>query len=156
MKIPEHSVKESLKIAKNLLKTRKKFNPKDFVPGKVFLGYYTPKHRDLVHDKRPLVLILRVNSVHTLGLNLHWIPYTFRIKLVRVILEKNKNNILKRKPIEFKYTDLKPLLKNPSYRKCVRLYCNSGFSRFGVLVPPEHLLDMARLNNAIFSRKVKL
>jgi len=156
MKIPEHSVKESLKIANELLKKRRKFNPRDFVPGRVFLGRYTPKHKDLVHDKRPLVLILRVNSVHTLGLNLHWIPYTFRIKLVRTILEKNKNNILKGKSIDFKYTDLRPLLKNPGYRKCVRLYCNVGFSKFGVLVPPEHLLDMARLNAAIFSRKVKL
>lgn len=156
MKIKEYTPKESVKRAKEYLKNHKRFDIKQIGEGRIFLGNYHAKYQDQIHDKHPLVLVLRYNSKHTLGLNLHWIPYTFRMKLVKFILDKNKNNILKRKPLDFKYKDLRPFLKNPAYRRCVRLYITGGFSKNGAMIPVEYLLDVARLNNAIFSHPVKI
>ena len=154
-KIKEYTVEESKKRANEYLKRGKKMH--DFKAGLVFLGSYSAKDKKKAYDKRPLVLILRVNGKHVLGLNFHWIPYTFRIKIVKIILEANKDNIKKHKPLEFsKELALKIIKSNKAYKRCTRLYIRSLFSKKGTLIQPEFLLDVARLNNAIFSKPVKI
>jgi hypothetical protein len=154
--IPEYTPEESKRIAQELIKHPKVLGAQDFLPGKIFLGSYIATHGELVHDKRPLVLLLKIGSKRCIGLNLHWIAYTYRIFLVKKILEANRDRVLHNKPLIVTLEMLKPLLKNKVYRHCLRTYNLRGFMKTGVLVEPENLLDMARLNNAIFSKPVKL
>lgn len=153
-KIKEYTVEESRKRATEYLKRGKKLH--EFKAGLVFLGSYDAKDKKKAYDKRPLVLILRVKGKHVLGLNFHWIPYTFRIKIVKIILEANKNNIKNNKPLEFgDKLALKIIKSNYAYKRCTRLYIRSLFKK-GTLIQPEYLLDVSRLNNAIFSKPVKI
>lgn len=151
MKIKELSVEETKKKAKELLKRVHKLTIKDFTPGNIIHGKYNAKDKTMIFDKTPLTMILRVTSRHLLGLNFHWLPYTFRIRLVKEILEMNKSNIKHNKPLQFSYKALRPFLKKHGYMPCIRCYITSRWRRSGVSVPPEDLLGMARLNMMTFN-----
>ena len=153
-KIKEYTPEESKKRAREYLKRGKQL--REFKSGLVFLGNYDAKDKKQAYDKRPLVLILRVKGTHVLGLNFHWIPYTFRMKIVKIILEANKDNIKNNKPLVFSdKLALKIIKSNKAYKRCTRLYIRGRFKK-GTLIQPEYLLDVARLNNAIFSKPVKI
>lgn len=150
-KIKELSVDETKKEARALLKKVKKLGPKDFKPGNVVFGKYNAKYKNLIYDKTPLTMVLKISPGHILGLNFHWLPYAFRIFLVKKILEMNMKNIKANKPLEFSYKQLKPFLKRFGYMPCIRCYIAGRWRRSGVSVPPENLLGMARLNMELFN-----
>ena len=152
-KIKEYTVEESKKRASAYLKNGKQL--REFKPGTIFLGRYDAKDKKQVYDKRPLVIILKVRGKYILGLNFHWIPYTFRIKIVKIIHDANKDNIKNHKPLVFSDSLASKVIKsNKAYKKCLRLYIRNLFGK-GTLIKPDYLLDVARLNNAIFSKPVK-
>lgn len=151
----ELSVKDTIKVVKDLLKKRRHIRVNEILPGNILFTQYSAKYDQLVYDKTPLVLILRTGSSHTLGLNFHWIPYRMRLALIRIIIDLNKNNIKNNKPLNFNYKTLKGYLKKFGYAPCVRKYINKRFTLNGVVIPPEKLLSVARLNTATFTKGVK-
>lgn len=143
---------ESVKIVKKLVKDKKRINKADWIPGNIIYTYYLAKDMTQVYDRTPLVLILRRNKTHTLGLNFHWIPFKMRDNLARYILKLNKKNIEQGKPLEFSYRQLKPILKNYGYAPCIRLYINHRFRSSGTVIPPDRLVEVARLRTETFTK----
>ena len=74
-----------------------------------------------------------------------------RMKLIYAILKLNSRNIKDQKPLEFSYKQLKPFLKRFNYAPCVRLYIRKRFAPKGAVIPPEHLVKVARLDTAVFT-----
>ena len=64
----------------------------------------------------------------------------------------NEQNIKKNKPLKFSYDDLKPMLKSLGYSPCIRLYINKRISNTGVIIPPERLMEVARLKTETFTK----
>lgn len=151
LKIKELSDRDSVEAVKALLKRKRKLEGKDLKPGHLIFTYYDAKYKENTYDKTPLVLILRRNATHTLGLNFHWVPYSMRINLAKFIIEKNAANIRQRKPLKFSYADLKPMLKSLGYAPCIRLYINSRFANTGVVLPSHQLMEVARLKAETFT-----
>ena len=151
-KLKELSPKDSVEAVKELLKKKRKLEGKDLKPGHLIFTYYDAKYKENTYDKTPLVLILRRNATHTLGLNFHWIPYSMRINLVKFIIDQNAYNIKQRKPLKFSYQQLKPMLKSLGYAPCIRLYINSRFAATGVVLPSYKLMEVARLKAETFTR----
>lgn len=151
MKVKELSVEETKKEARELVKHVKKLGPRDFKPGNIVFGKYNAKYKQLIYDKTPLMMVLRLSPGHILGLNFHWLPYAFRIHLVKKIIEMNAKNIKANKPLEFSYKQLRPFLKKFGYMPCIRCYITSRWRRSGVSIPPTNLLGMARLNMETFN-----
>lgn len=78
--------------------------------GKMYaFKYFTPN--ELVYDTFPIVLGLgQLDNKNQLGLNLHYIPYDYRLPFIRFILNKFSNKIEE----NLKFIK-KPLLQKPLY-----------------------------------------
>ncbi len=143
--------RKSLEKVKKLLKEKRKLNETDFMPGNLLFYRYNAKDKTQTYDKTPLVLILRRGRTHTLALNFNWVPYRMRLNLIKHILFKNERNIRNNKPLQFDYQDLKPMLKGLGYAPLIRLYINKRISSSGVVLPPERMLEAARLRAETFT-----
>lgn len=150
-KIRELTPEQSYKKVKELLGERKKLAQKDFAPGNLIFTLYNAKNQENTFDRTPLVLILRRNNTHTLGLNFHWILPSMRLNLIFHIIKINRKNIERGKPIKFDYAQLRPLLKSLGYAPCIRLYINERFAKNGVIIPPERLVEVALMKTETFT-----
>lgn len=151
-KIEELTPSESFAKVKDLLKEKKKMTVKDLVPGNLVFTFYNAKDKNNTYDRTPLVLILRRNGTHTLGLNFHWIPLSMRLNLIKHIIRINAKNIERNKRLVFSYRELRPMLKSLGYAPCIRLYINSRINKKGVVIPPERLIEVARLKTETFTK----
>lgn len=149
--VKELNSRDSLKKVKQLIKEKKQFKKSELVPGNLIFTSYIAKDKEMMYDKTPLILILRKNRLHTLGLAFHWVPFNMRINLIKHIIKLNKRNIEKNKPLEFSYEQVKPYLKSTGYAPMIRLYINARLGKSGVVIPPERLLEVARLNAHTFT-----
>jgi len=150
-KVKELTPVQSYQKVKSLLKERKRLYDKDFVPGNLIFTFYDAKFKEFTFDRTPLVLILRHNKTHTLGLNFHWILPSMRLNLIFHIIKINRKNIEQNKPIHFEYKQLKPMLKSLGYAPCIRLYINKRFAKNGIIIPPERLVEIALLKTETFT-----
>lgn len=143
--------KQTAEQLKKFVKEVRYLNDKVFVPGQLLIYRYNAKYKEKIYDKRPMVLVLRSNKKHMLGLNFHWIPFTMRMWLVKYIVKENKSNIRKGEKIVFPYKKIRPLLKKMNYAPCIRLYLHRGISPKGVVLPPERLVEAAQLRMEMFT-----
>jgi len=146
----EMTLAQSKMTAKELIKTKKRLNRKDFAVGTTLFLSYNAKHKEFTYDKTPLVLILRVSGKYTLGLNFHWLPFMMRQALVVKIIQLNSDNIKNDRPLQFSYADLKPFLKQFGYAPVIRLYINTRFSKQGVVIPSNKLPALAKMRGETF------
>lgn len=151
-KIKELTPSQSFAKVKELLKEKRKMSKKDLIPGNLIFTFYNAKYKEHTYDRTPLILILRRNSTHTLGLNFHWIPLSMRINLIKHIIRLNEKRIKRNQPLEFSYDQLRPMLKSLGYAPCIRLYINSRISKTGVIIPPDRLMEVARLKTETFTK----
>ena len=150
-KIKELTPKQSYDKVLKLIKEKKRLSKKHFKPGNLIFTYYDAKYKQFTFDRTPLILVLRHNKSHTLGLNFHWILPSMRMDLIYHIMKRNRKNIKKGKPIEFDYNDLKPMLKSLGYAPCIRLYINKRIAGKGVIIPPERLMEIAMMKTETFT-----
>jgi hypothetical protein len=151
-KISELTPAESVKKVRALLKEKKKMRTADKVPGNLIFVNYNAKDKTQTYDRTPLILIFRYNGRHLLGLNFHWIPLSMRLRLIKDIILMNKNNIKNDRPLEFSYQQLKPMLKSLGYAPCIRLYISRRMSITGIVIPPDRLMEVARLKTETFTK----
>jgi len=150
-RLKELSTAQSNMKIKDLMKERKTLRARDMKPGNLLFTSYDAKDKEQTYDRTPLVLILRSGRSHTLGLNFHWIPMSMRINLIKKIISMNSKNIKKNLPLDFDYHDLKPMLKSLGYAPCIRLYINPRLGKKAVILPPERLIEAARLKSESFT-----
>jgi hypothetical protein len=74
-----------------------------------------------------------------------------RINLIKHIIRSNEKNIKNGLPLEFSYDELKPMLRGLGYAPCIRLYINKRISSTGVVIPPDRLVEVARLRTETFT-----
>ena len=150
--VKELSPTQSIKYVKSLLKTgTKQLKPKDFLPGSLLMYYYNAADKSQTYDRTPLVMVLRRNKTHTLGINVHWAPVPMRVILVKKIISLNKKNIREGKLMEFDYKTLKPFLKRIGFSPVIRLYINNRISKKGVVVPQDQFMNIARTKTESFT-----
>ena len=151
-KVKELTPVQSYAKVQKLLKEKKRLSKADLIPGNLVFTLYDAKYKENTYDRTPLVLILKRNNTHTLGLNFHWITMNMRLDLIIHIIKLNKKNIAKNKPLEFNYTQLKPMLKALGYAPCIRKYINQRFAPNGVIIPPSRLVEIALLRTETFTQ----
>ena len=151
-KLREFTPAESIAMVKALLKKKRLLSKVELKPGHLIFSHYNAKDKENTYDQTPLVLILKINKRHILGLNFHWIPFSMRVNLVKHIIKINAGAIRQRKPLKFSYKQLKPMLKSLGYAPCIRLYIKRRFGRQGVVIPNYMLMEMARLKTETFTR----
>jgi len=152
LKIGELTPSESLKMTKDILKRKRSIPWKTLKPGHLIFTSYRAKYAENTYDQTPLVLVLRKNGTHTLGLAFHWVPFSMRVNLVKEIIKRNEYNIRERKPLKFQYEDYRGMMKKYGYAPCIRLYINKRFGRKGVVIPSHQLMQVARLRSETFTK----
>ena len=74
--------------------------------GKLYLWYYpNPKYANVldVYDQLPLVILLDIPSAkHILGINIHYLPYTYRLQFMKHLIQKGT---------KIKYSDIQKAWK---------------------------------------------
>jgi len=95
------------------------------IPGNMYLFYYDPKHKDTLpyYDRLPLVLPFNKTDDGFYGLNLHYIPYMLRFKILGALSEyATDEKISERTRIEISWKIVDGSSKLEPLKACVKRY----------------------------------
>lgn len=143
--------KSELKLVLKDLIQQKHNIKKETDVGKICFFDYAPKDKKHLWDRKPLILVLDQSKNYVLGLNFHWIRTQKRVELIEFILKLNIQNEKLKTPLTFTYTQLKPFLSAPEFKKCVHVYIRNRMG-YGVSLKSSYLLEAAKLDLAVFSK----
>jgi hypothetical protein len=109
--------------------------------GKMMLFNYDPKLKDVLpyYDQYPLVFPIETYSDGFLGLNMHYLPLTYRARLMDALYStiNNKNQDDKTR-LKISYELLKSTAKFKYYKPCVKKYLYGHVrSRYFIVDPKE-------------------
>lgn len=82
------------------LNERKLFGEQDLVnrvvPGRLYMFYYDPKYKDTLpyYDRFPLVFPYKAMRDGFMGLNMHYLPYFYRVQLLTRLMQFASNSAL--------------------------------------------------------------
>ena len=142
---------DSLKLVKNLIKTKMTSTKQNLQVGRVLMFRYKAKQKTGTYDATPFALILNVSKSYVLGINFHWCPIQLRLSLIKWIFKKNKQNIKNNKPLQISYENFRSIVKTPAYRPIIRLYIRKRMSKNSVLIPFEHMDQIAKTKSETFT-----
>ena len=141
---------DSVKLVKNLIKTKMTPTSKNIEIGRVLMFRYKAKTPG-TYDATPFALVLSKSKSYVLGVNFHWCPIPLRLSLINWIFKRNKQNIKNNRPLNITYEDLRRIVKTPAYRKIIHLYIKRRMSRSSVLVPYENMEQIAKTKSETFT-----
>ena len=141
---------DSLKLVKNLIKTKMEPTKQNLKVGRILMYRYKAKNQKATYDATPFTIILKTSKSYMLGINLHWCPIKLRLNLINWIFKRNKNNIKNNKPLNLSYEDLRNVVKSKAYRNIVRLYIIKRMSKQSVLIPYENMEQIAKTKSETF------
>lgn len=97
-------------------------------PGEMYMFLYDPKHKGTLpyYDKFPLVLPFEKTVDGFIGLNLHYLPYHLRAKLLDTLMEyRNNTRMDETTKIRMSWSLVSSVSKLAIARPCVKRYLNS-------------------------------
>ena len=142
---------DSLKLVKNLIKTKMTPTSQNLKVGRVLMFRYKAKQKVGAYDATPFALILNTSRSYVLGINFHWCPIKLRLSLINWIFKRNRQNIKNNKPLQVTYEDFRRIVKTPAYRPIIRLYIKKRISRNSVLIPFENMEQIAKTKSETFT-----
>lgn len=111
-------------------------------PGELYIFKYDPKHKDTLpyYDSLPLVLPFATAPGGFLGLNLHYLPYGWRFKLMGALLDlvTNESDASARAQVSWKI--LNNSAKFPGVSPCVKHYLTSHVQSKFLNIPADQWL----------------
>jgi hypothetical protein len=126
--------------------------------GRMYMFFYDPKHKETLpyYDKFPLIYIVEKYSDGFLGINLHYLPLTYRARLMDALYDIEMNDRMREdKKLKLTYGLLKAASKFKYFKPCVKRYLyNHVRSRF-LYVPYEEWDIAMALPTERFAKKSK-
>lgn len=125
------------------------------VPGSMYAYYYSPKHRDTLpfYDVFPLVIPYATTDNGFIGLNLHYLPPYFRVRLLDKLMQYATSEKLD-KNTKIKYTWA--LAKQASTQKwasyCIHRYITGYVKSRFVKIDPTDWFNVSMLPVAQFRK----
>ena len=118
---------------------------KKFMLGKLYCFFYDPKGKDDLpyYDKFPMVLVLERYPDGFLGLNLHYLPYKYRVAFLTKLMNYavlDENNDVKR--IRITYDILSASRRFKEFRPCIKRYL-TGHIRSKILTIQPNEFEVA-------------
>lgn len=108
--------------------------------GRLYCYYYDPKTKEDLdyYDRFPLVLVLEKYNDGFLGLNLHYLPYQYRVtflkKLMRFAVLKNDDEIQR---MRVTYDILSASKRFKEFRPCIKRYLYNHLKSRILTIHPE-------------------
>jgi len=133
--------------------------------GRLFMFEYEPQHADTLpyYDEFPLVLSMAAHADGFLGINLHYLPYTWRAVLMDALYDLKEEPINESSPTRLQvysngYNILKKSTKYRYFRPCIKKYLFEQVTSRYMEVPEEEweIALFLPLERFIGERKVKI
>ncbi len=103
-------------------------------PGRMYMFYYDPKYKETLpyYDSFPLVFVVDVGNNYFTGLNLHYLPPSYRAKLMDALYELvNNNRYDETTKLRLSYQILKNVARfryfKPTFKKYLKIHVRSRF-----------------------------
>lgn len=111
------------------------------IVGSMYMYYYDPKHKKTLpyYDRFPLVFPYRKVPGGFMGINLHYLPLTYRAKLMDALYDvTNNKNFDETTKLKMNYQVLSSASKFKYFAPCVKHYLTEHLrSRFLYVYPSE-------------------
>lgn len=128
----------------NTTRQREIFNKASYtsriIPGQMLMFLYDAKHKGTLpyFDQFPLIFPLGPASDGFLGLNLHYLPHTFRAQLMDALYETSNNKKYDDSTkLRVSYDILNSASKFRYFKPCVKHYLNSNVKSRFVYISPD-------------------
>ena len=109
-------------------------NYNQIISGRLYCFYYDPKHKDTLpyYDRFPCIFPVSKTNDGFYGINLHYLPYVERAKLMDALYSLDNNaRVNRNKKVQFSYGILNSAAKLKALKPCFKRYLNSHVkSRF--------------------------
>jgi hypothetical protein len=127
---------------------QKEFLVNRIMPGKMYLFFYDPKFKNILpyYDRFPLILPFRKVQKGFFALNLHYLPYGTRFKLLGYLFEYlNNDNMDETSRLNITWKILIRSTKLEPVKACVKHYLNDHVESRFFEVPINNWLTAALL-----------
>lgn len=94
-------------------------------PGKLYMFFYDPKHKNTLpyYDTFPMVFPWKKTPDGFIGLNLHYLPYPIRVRLMDKLLQfKQNSNMDLQTQLKFSWSLIDGVAKFAPAKPCVKQY----------------------------------
>lgn len=111
-----------------LMRTGAAWNRASIEPGEMYMFYYDAKHKDTLPywDKFPLVFPFSKMEGGFLGLNLHYLPYHLRAKLLDALMAfRTDSRLDENTKLNFSWKTISAAAKYSPAKACVKHYLES-------------------------------
>lgn len=101
--------------------------------GKMYLFNYYAKHHDTLpyYDQFPLVFPFKKASNGFYGINMHYLPFSYRARLMDALYTLAQDTITEKTKLKINYDILSAVSRQGLYKPCVKHYLNTQLkSRF--------------------------
>jgi hypothetical protein len=126
--------------------------------GRMYMFFYDPKHKETLpyYDKFPLIFIVEKYNDGFLGINLHYLPHTYRARLMDALYDIERDDRLRAdKKLKLTYGVLKTASRFKYFKPCVKRYLYSHVRSRFLYVPYEEWDISLMLPTERFSKKGK-
>lgn len=99
----------------------------------MYCFYYDPKWKKELpyYDRFPMIFPIHMESDRFLGINLHYLPYNLRAKLMDALYSLETSATKGQKKLQISYSILKAASKYEAFKPCIKEYLKSHVrSRF--------------------------
>jgi hypothetical protein len=108
--------------------------------GKLYFFYYDPKGKEDLpyYDRFPLVLVLDRHPDGFLGLNLHYLPYRYRVAFLNKLMQYavlNQDNEIQRLRITYDILSASKRLRE--FRPCIKKYLHGHMMSKLITIQPD-------------------
>ena len=113
--------------AKRVLNNPSAIKQSKIVPGKLYLYGYDPKHKKTLpyYDMFPMVFPFKVVPNGFLGLNMHYMPVPFRIKLLDRLMQIDGTKNTRRVKMQLSWSLISGASSLAILEPCVHMYLNT-------------------------------
>ena len=128
------------------------------IPGKMYMFFYDPKHKETLpyYDTFPLVLPFRRLPDGFIGLNLHYLPYLARFKLLGYLADYlNNDKMDETTKLQISWRLLNNSSKLSPMNACVKRYLNDHIESRFFEVPISNWITAALLPVERFQKESK-
>jgi hypothetical protein len=147
---------EIMTVDRPRLITREQITPK--LTGRMIMFFYDPKLKETLpyYDRFPLVIVVKLNKKGFMGLNLHYLPYDLRAKLLDGLFTIYKQKHLnENKKLQLSYDLLRQSSRLRYFKPCLKQYLNGHLRSKFYVVDPEEWEMVLTLPTERFEKKDK-
>ena len=131
-----------------------------FLEGRMYTFFYDPKTKDKLpyYDRFPVILLLEANQNGFSGLNLHYIPPRYRVKLLNelydfIVTDDEEDDENMKTRIRVTYEILQSTAKMKFFKPCYKRYLTSHIEGRALEIIPEYWDIMAMLPVGRFEKE---